>query len=80
MAARSLKVTFVNGESRRFAFEPENVSDPGAVTRAFNRFVEAAYVLLDMSRKMARSSMSNVLPLEVVPKPEGIFPAATCVL
>lgn len=78
--ARALKITFVNGDTRSFAFEPENVGDPTAVAESFNRFVDSGYVLLDMDDRLIFIPMANVQSLEVVPKPEGKFPNATRVL
>jgi hypothetical protein len=78
--ARALKLTFVNGDTRTFAFEPADASEPTAIAQSFNRFVESGYVLLEKDDRMIFIPMANVQSLEIMPKPEGVLPNATHVL
>jgi hypothetical protein len=77
---RAVKLTFVNGDTRTFAFEPPDVAEPTAIAQSFNRFVESGYVLLETDDRMIFIPMANVQSLEIMPKPEGVLPNATQVL
>ena len=71
--ARSVTITFGNGEQRSFAFEPKMI-DPSTLGSAIQKVVEQGYINLEMDDRFILVPLSNVQTIEIAPKPEGNLP------
>ncbi len=70
---RSVRITFVNGERRSYAFAP--VSDDTATLAArFNEFMSQGYIVLEKSDSYVVIPTSSILSMEVAPKPAQTLP------
>ncbi len=76
---KAVKITFTNGDTRSFAYEPLDI-DPAGMAQVFNRFVESGHILLNTDDRTIFIPMSSVQSMEVIPKPDGRLPSAINVL
>jgi hypothetical protein len=71
--ARAVEITFSNGSTRRFAYEPL-VVDPSMLASTFQKFIDQGYINFEMEDRLLIIPMANVQSLEVTPRPEGNLP------
>ena len=71
--ARAVKIAFVNGVQRSFAFEPK-FADPSTLGSVFQKVIEQGYINLEMDDGFIMVPLSNVQTIEITPKPEGNLP------
>lgn len=71
--ARSVRITFTNGERRSYAFAPME-ADPSVMGSRFNEFMTQGYMVLEKDDSIIVIPMSSVLSMEVAPKPAASLP------
>lgn len=77
--ARSVRITFTNGERRSYAFEPLGM-DPSVMATRFSEFMNQGYMVLEKDDSIIVIPMSSVLHMEVAPKPENSLPNSVKIL
>lgn len=78
---RYLKIQFVNGEEKTFAFEPlVNTTDPAMVATRVQQMLDSGRIMLKAADKLMIIPMANVIALEISPCPAAAMPHAINVL
>ena len=77
--ARAVRITFADGKTRSFAFEPKLV-DPTVLASAFQNFIDQGYINLEMDDRLVIIPLTSVQSVEIAPKPEGNLPNAVKIL
>ena len=77
--ARAVRITFVDGKTRSFAFEPKLI-DPTVLASTFQNFIDQGYINLEMDDRVIIIPLTSVQSFEIAPKPEGSLPNAVKIL
>lgn len=77
--AKSVRITFTNGEQRSYAFEPID-SEPSMMATRFNDFMAQGYIVLEKDHSVIVIPLSSVQQLEIEPKPPQSLPNAIKIL
>lgn len=78
---RYLKIKFVNGEEKTFAFEPlVNTTDPATVATRVQQMLDSGRLMLKAADKLMIIPMTNVISLEISPCPTAALAHAINVL
>jgi hypothetical protein len=77
--ARSLEITFINGDVRRFAIE-SLTEDANVASASIRQITENGYLMMETDDRLVTIPLANVLSVEIVPKPEGKFPNSVRIL
>ena len=77
--ARSVRITFTNGERRSYAFAPLE-SEPSVMASRFNDFMTQGYMVLEKDDSIIVIPTSSILSMEVAPKPAQSLPNTVKIL
>ena len=71
--ARSLEITFINGDVRRFAIE-SLTEDANVASASIKQITENGFLMMETDDRLTTIPLTNVLSVEIVPKPAGPLP------